>query len=479
MKLLLSYPPVNEEKYDKTRDLGVSPPINLLALAAYLREKKSSVKIKILDGCHLSLEHIKKEITSWKPDLVGFNCDLTNYRNMIELAKFSKNNKAHVILGGHYSSFLSNNILKNHKEVDAVVYDDGEESLLHYIKYLEGKITLNKVPNLIYREKDKIIHNPVKCPEIKTLPTPAYDLVDFKPYFKKQQEIFGKNFRMMQFYSQKGCVNIPHCVFCGRFEGGIRYRSPEAYSKEILYYIKKYNLTEIWDRSDSLLQSEAWFKKAHDFLIIGKNNPFLTKKVTFKSYARADQLLNDEIIRCMKDLNFRMIFIGYEAGDNRILKNINKKETITQYLKATKNCLTKGIDVDGSFIVGLPGENKKSLQNHINFVKRLIKLGFRKIRVNRVLVLPGTPLFSKVIETFPELKDIDVYDNNAMQRKLFQTDLYDLKEFGNSVDIFIDQIDRTADEMRELVLEAGGSAEGYGYGAKKSFIFGGEIKKKK
>ncbi|MFA5125188.1 MAG: radical SAM protein [Patescibacteria group bacterium] len=477
MKLLLCYPPVSDQ-YEKIRDSGLAPHLSLLCLASQARFKFKGIKIKIIDGHHFDSKKIKELIDEFKPDLAGFSVDFTNYQSAIGLSKYCKRFKIKVLLGSNHASNLYEQILANQPSVDAIVCNDGEDGLVGYINHLLGKMSLGQVPNLAYRQDGKVVRNALKTFDLKLMKEPAYDLCDMEEYFKRQQKVFGKNFRMLQFTSQRGCVNFPLCVFCGRYPDGYRLRPARIVAREVLKYIKRYNLNEVWDRSDSFIQSLSWLKEFRDEIYSQKYNPFKDKTVTFKTYARGDQLLKPEVIELLKDLNFRIVFIGYEAGDDRILKNIGKNSKVESYYQATKNVLDAGMQIDASFIVGLPGENKASLANHIKFVKKLVKMGLRKIRVNRLLVLPGTPLYRKVLEKYPQLRDKDIYDMQEIQEKLFTTDYYNLKDFGGSVKKFKLALNDTAEEMTHLVTVAGGGAEGYGHGKSKMILSGSEYEKK-
>jgi anaerobic magnesium-protoporphyrin IX monomethyl ester cyclase len=436
-KLALIYPPVTE-KYAAMRDLGLSPPLHLLALAAVVQ-----ADIRILDGAHLGMDAMLSALAEFAPDVVGMNVDLTNYENAIILANATN---ARVILGGNYAAFMAKPILARQPRVEAVCYNDGEEALAGFLK---GDLS---APNLIHRGGA----NPVHLLNIGKHPTPAYHLVDLAPYFKKQQDTFGPGFRMLQFYGQKGCVNSPHCSFCGRYEDGMRLRDPVVYSEEVRRHVLQYQLTEVWDRSDSYLQSRRWFSAVQERL---RGLP-----VTFKTYARADQL-DAENVRLMKEMGFRMVYIGYEAGDDTLLRLMHKRETTQQYLDATRRVCEAGIEIDASFIIGLQGESPTTLKNQVQFVKDLAALGVRKIKVNRVLVLPGTPLFARVCAKFPEVSTLDTLDNDDLQRKLYST--YDLSGF-DGVDGFVHTIDEVAQEMAGIVRHHGGSAEGYGYNRTKT-----------
>lgn len=270
--------------------------------------------------------------------------------------------------------------------------------------------------------------------------------MDLEPYFKLQEKIFGKDFRMLQFTSQRGYANHPLCVFCGRYDDGMRFRDPDVCAYEVASYTEKYELTEVWDRSDSFIQNVYWLKAFADALN-RYTDRFLIGKITFKTYSRADQLIRQDVIDVLKRLYFRMVFIGYEAGEDRILKNIGKHANVEMYERATRNVLQNGIDIDASFIVRLPGENKESLRHHIEFVRSMVDMGLDKIRVKRLLVLPGTPLYRKNVKFFPEMASQDIIPMDQLQKMVFQTDLYDLSEFNHDVDQFIEALSKIVYEM--------------------------------
>ncbi len=476
MKILLCYPTVSEE-YSKIRDAGLTLHLSLLCIASHLKTKFDDVDIDIIDGHHMSYEEICKKILANNYDVIGFSVDFTNYVTSVKLANFAKqiNPDTKIGCGSNHASNMYNQILTNQKSYDFVGINDGEEEFEQYIRYLKGEIKIEEVTNLAYRDNGQIKVNPIKTFDLKKHVPVNYEMIDLDAYFKIQKEVFGDNFKMLQFTSQRGCANHPLCAFCGRFDDGMRFRDPKQYAIEVAHYTEKYQLTEVWDRSDSFIQSVRWLKTFTEELN-ARTDRFSSGKTTFKTYSRADQLLRQDVIDILKDLHFRMVFIGYEAGDNRILKNIGKHANLDTYYKATRNVLDNVIDIDASFIVGLPGENKESLENHIKFVKNLISMGLDKIRVNRLLVLPGTPIYHKIVEQYPEIAKKDIVPMEDLQRLVFTTDLYDLHDFNNSVDVFLDKITETANTMAGLVENNHGATEGYGhYGTQKNIATGNEL----
>lgn len=476
MKILLCYPPVSDE-YDKIRDAGVAPHLSLLCLATHIKNSNEGIEIILSDGHHDSYEDICELILKEKPNLIGFSVDFTNYNTSVKLSKYAKDIDKSIMIGcgSNHASNMYKSILENQNSIDFICINDGEECFSEYIKYLNGYVDIKDVPNLAYKKDGDVIVNPIKIFDLERMFPVEYELMNLDKYFMVQKEVFGNNFKMLQFTTQRGCANHPLCVFCGRYDDGMRFRDPILCAKEVAHYVEKYELTEVWDRSDSFIQNIKWLKTFSDELN-KLTNRFTEKKTTFKTYSRADQLLRQDVIDILKSLNFRMVFVGYEAGDDRILKNIGKHSNTSIYLEATKKVLENGIDIDASFIVGLPGENKESLNNHVKFVKELASLGLKKIRVNRLLVLPGTPLYREILNEFPEYIGKDIVPMKELQTRVFQTNLYDLKEFNNDVNLFVEELDKTSHEMSLIIEKKGGAVEGYGHGKGKNIASGQEVK---
>lgn len=475
MKIMLCYPPVSFE-YNKIRDAGMTPHLSLLCIASHLNAVFDDLEFVIMDGHIDGLDEIRRRIREFSPDMLGFSVDFTNYSNAVELSRYAKELDPGVwtAVGSNHATNLYREILSCRPEIDYVSMFDGEPSWEDLVRIRRGELDVEDARNLAYRADDGVRMTKNEQMDLEDMVPVDYSLVDLEPYFEKQRESFGPHFRMLQFTSQRGCANTPLCVFCGRYTDGIRFRKPEDYAREIAYWTEKCGLTEVWDRSDSFIQSKKWLREFCEE-IEKYTDRFRTGKTTFKTYSRADQLLDPEVLSELKRLNFRMVFIGYEAGDDRILKNIGKHANLDVYRRATRNVLSEGMDIDASFIVGLPGENRESMANHVSFVRELIGMGLDKIRVNRLLVLPGTPLYSAVMSAYPELRGRDIISQEELQRKLFLTDLYDLSDFGGSVEAFEEAVRQTAETMTGSIVESGGGAEGYGYGKDMNILEGKQL----
>jgi radical SAM superfamily enzyme YgiQ (UPF0313 family) len=93
----------------------------------------------------------------------------------------------------------------------------------------------------------------------------------------------------------------------------------------------------------------------------------------------------------MKDNGLRLLLVGYESGNQQILHNIKKGMRVDVARKFTKDCRALGITIHGTFIMGLPGETKET----IDFAT---EINPHTIQVSLAAPYPGTFLFNQAMQ---------------------------------------------------------------------------------
>src|SRR6266852_4727623 len=72
-------------------------------------------------------------------------------------------------------------------------------------------------------------------------------------------------------------------------------------------------------------------------------------------------------LEILRDNGLRLLLVGYETGNQQILNNIKKGMRIDIARRFTKDCHELGITIHGTFILGLPGETKETIEETIRF----------------------------------------------------------------------------------------------------------------
>jgi radical SAM superfamily enzyme YgiQ (UPF0313 family) len=85
-----------------------------------------------------------------------------------------------------------------------------------------------------------------------------------------------------------------------------------------------------------------------------------------------------------------MVDVGYESGNDTILKNVKKGITIDKIRAFPKEAKKAGLSIHGNWIIGLPGETKETIADTINLIK---ETKADAITVAVVSPFPGTEMY--------------------------------------------------------------------------------------
>jgi hopanoid biosynthesis associated radical SAM protein HpnJ len=213
------------------------------------------------------------------------------------------------------------------------------------------------------------------------------------PVYKRDldiQKYFGGYLKhpYLSFYTGRGCKS--RCTFClwPQTVGGHRYRvrSIENVVGEVKW--AKENFPEVKEiffdddtLTDNLPRVEALSKELGKLGIVWSCN------------AKAN--VPRRTLEVLKDNGLRLLLVGYESGNQKILHNIKKGLLVDVARRFTKDCHELGIVIHGTFILGLPGETKETIQETLNFAK---EINPHTIQVSLSAPYPGTFLYKQAKE---------------------------------------------------------------------------------
>ena len=263
------------------------------------------------------------------------------------------------------------------------------------------------IPGLSFRnDQGVIVHNKDRAilENMDSLPfvTPVYkrDLV-MENYF-----IGYLKHPYISIYTGRGCKS--RCTFClwPQTVGGHRYRtrSVDHVIEEIVWAKKNFPQTkEFFFDDDTFTDDLPRAEKIAERL--GKLG------ITWSCNAKAN--VPRETLKKLKDGGLRLLLVGYESGNQQILHNIKKGMRIEVAEKFTKDCHELGIAIHGTFILGLPGETKETIQETMSFAK---KINPHTIQVSLAAPYPGTFLFNQAVENgWLDAKNAELVDDSGVQ----------------------------------------------------------------
>src|SRR5208337_1691247 len=95
-------------------------------------------------------------------------------------------------------------------------------------------------------------------------------------------------------------------------------------------------------------------------------------------------------LEILKANGLRLLLVGYESGNQKILHNIKKGVLVDVARRFTRDCHQLGIVIHGTFILGLPGETRETIEETLKFAK---EINPHTIQVSLAAPYPGTFLY--------------------------------------------------------------------------------------
>lgn len=114
--------------------------------------------------------------------------------------------------------------------------------------------------------------------------------------------------------------------------------------------------------------------------------------IIWRCFLRSDIINNQggyDYLKEMRDSGLVEIFVGVESASNEIKNNITKKTTIEQDTNIVQWCKQLGIRCKTSFILGLPGESRDTMEETRRWI---LENRPDRVQVGRLIPFKGTPL---------------------------------------------------------------------------------------
>lgn len=386
-KVLLIDPPGTSRVYSTSKikaAMPVVPSISLATLAgALLKEGYKDVRILDLNLSDDPEVELQKAVETYKPDFVGITFVTPLFVLACKICEQIKKDHPDVIVmgGGVHSTTLPKETLEK-SQFDLVVMGEGENTL---VELISGK-NREEINGIAYKKGGKVFVNPPRplIENLDDLPFPAWHLYDIDKYFSSY--LNSRKNPVGPIETSRGCTF--GCCFCNKTIFGRRFRakSPERVVDEIERMLKLgFKELHIWDDNFSTDMERA---KSICDLIVKKGLKF---PWNIFNGLRVDRI-DEELAFKLKKAGCYRTSLGIESGNQDVLNTIGKNITLDKVRHAAKLLKKAKIERLGFFILGLPGETEKTMEDTINFAKEL-KLDFAKTGI--VSPFPGTPLYEK------------------------------------------------------------------------------------
>ncbi len=335
------------------------------------------------------------------------------------------NPKIKIAFVGPHVSVLPEKSLRDCPVIDFVARKEFDYAVVDFAK---GK-PLEEISGISFLNDGKVVHNPdaAQIQDLDALP-------HVTDVYKRDLDVTRYNVPFLlnpyvSLYTTRGCP--AQCTFClwpQTLSGHPwRKRSTDDVAAE-MSKVKQY-----WPEVKEFFFDDDTFniQKARTIELCAKLKPL---GLTWSCTSRVTT--DFETLKAMKEAGCRLLIVGYESGDQQILKNIKKGATVERARQFTKDCHKLGLVVHGDFIMGLPGETHETINNTIKFAK---ELDVETIQVSVAHAYPGTELYDYAVKNGFMVGDNKMVDEGGHQLAHIQYPGLPADEILSAVHRFYDE----------------------------------------
>jgi hopanoid biosynthesis associated radical SAM protein HpnJ len=251
----------------------------------------------------------------------------------------------------------------------------------------EGR-PLDRVAGLSYRTNGHIHRTPDR-PPLEDMDRLPFVVDVYKRDLEVERYFIGYlQHPYVSLYTGRGCRS--KCTFClwPQTVGGHRYRTRSvehvvaeiAHARRLFPQVKEYffdddTFTDDRPRAEAIARG------------LGRLG------VTWSCNAKAE--VPYATLKVLKDNGLRLLLVGYESGSQAILNNVKKGIRLDRARAFTRDAKALGITIHGTFIMGLPGETRETIEETIRFA---LDIDPDTLQVSLAAPYPGTALYQEARE---------------------------------------------------------------------------------
>lgn len=395
------FPGVIAHTVGESTDQFIIFPIGLLSMAEYVTRHGYKAAIDNLGERMVESSEFDAEVYLSKIDARVYAIDLhwcTHSQGAVEVAKLCKrlHPNSFVLLGGLTSTRFHEEIVSNYPFIDGVLRGEAEEPLLQLLRALEERHTLRDVSNLTYREGTRTVVNALSrpCSSLDDFDYTRLDLVSPRraPVFKRA------NIPVC-----RGCIY--NCASCG----GSAYSYRTMFGREKPAFRSPNKIVEDLDRlGEQGVKVVFLFQDAR----MGGRKYWNELVTALKSDRSKIETIAMELfepppakyLESLTGLSDRItLTMSPESGADHVRRAHGRPYTNQEIVSMARLCKRLGLRLTVFFMLGLAGENRKTMELTYRLWEELYSLDPKQAKNgsgvvrhgmgSMVLLDPGSPAF--------------------------------------------------------------------------------------
>ena len=339
-------------------------PLSLLYVGGALQKAGYGVALYDAMTKFHTLEQVRETLRREQPDAIMVTCITATAMDGMEVCRLAKEEISDVltVLGNSHPTFMYDEILRDHPEVDVIVRGEGEVTAVELMDAWKTGDNLSKVRGIAFRLGEQIVATPCRgfIQDLDAL-EPSWNLVPWKEYHYRVKP--GSTLAIVS--SSRGCKQ--HCSFCSQrlfWKQSWRAVSAEIFVNQLEMLRDRYgvDVAMIADEIPSL--DPVRWTRILDLLIERDLGTSLLLET------RVDDIVRDaELMPRYRQAGIEHIYVGVESVNQATLDLYKKDAKVEQGKRAIELINEHNMISETSFVMGMPNETKEEMQRTIELAK--------------------------------------------------------------------------------------------------------------
>jgi len=363
------------------------PPLGLLYLAGYLRERSSHEPF-VLDAWaeRLNDADIVTRLHKAAPDIIGITAMTHTLRDALTVARAAKRAfpQVPVVMGGPHPTLYPRETLAL-SGVDMVLAGEGERPLAMLLDAILSGGRLEEVPGLGWKKDGVIVVNDEcwSADPLDDLPFPAFDAVPVERY----GSVLAVRRPVMSMVTSRGCPY--RCSFCDRpLLKGSRWRAHSA--ERVVAEMER--LAGLGVR-EIALYDDTFTVDRQRVLDICRMKRERSPSLLFSVRTRTD-LVDEDVLAALAAAGCVAMHYGIESGSPPVRERIGKGSGIEEAITVCDLTRRYGMETLAYFMIGNPGETPEDIAATERLIERLSP---DYLHLTVLMPFPGTPIYREML----------------------------------------------------------------------------------
>ena len=359
--ILLVTPPYHSGVVESA---GTWLPLGLLYVGGALQRAGYGVALYDAMTRFHTLEQVRETLRRERPDAVFVSCITATVLDGMDVCRVAKEEAPATltVLGNTHPSFMYEEILRDHPEVDVVVRGEGEATAVELMDAWSADREWDQVPGLAFRQGARIVATPARpfLPDLDAA-APAWDLVPWKEYSYRPKP--GSTLAVVS--SSRGCRQ--HCSFCSQrlfWQESWRAHSAERFVDELQMLRTRFGVDVVMLADEIPTLDPVRWRRILDLLIERDLGTALLLET------RVDDILRDEdLLPTYRRAGVEHIYVGVESVNQATLDLFKKDAKVEQGKRAIELINAHEIVSETSFVMGMPNETAEDMRRTVELAK--------------------------------------------------------------------------------------------------------------